>query len=978
MVQGVDSKSCRFARPLCAESSLKLLIHSPCSFFPLLRFCSLARLTQVDANKLETFQFTQGCPGLVRLSAQCNRLSSLAALARLPHLEALDLAWNTLPSLIELEDLAKLAPTLQTLDISYNPFLERVVDRDVFTAELAATLTPGVNVSAQDLADATERRRSLAPTTMDELVASPSSFVGRAFGASVHEPFTQPWLRATLGHQALLPPDALASSLGNVPKPHGLVLFGEGAAAVLSNISATAEIANSSESHTGQSGTDKSHTAPGSGLPCSLSELRWLWLARTRFAAGPAAPVSPLWQAAAHLVELTLSGCLLTTLEPLAVLKHTLRLDVSRNRLDNLRGLERLTMLQDLCASCNQIRHLQPLAKLPALEHLYLAQNAVSRPRAVFALRGLQTLRVLDVSNNPLCRRPHVRSFVLFYLSHQLAVLNREAVSQSELDRAHRRFANVLTEDVLADMLGEERYRDVRALDMPRLDFRDVRLSERSAFRELYSLNLEENNLMTLEPLAGLPCLRVLCLTGNRIRRYSNARPSSSSAHGGSSSSSGARLTSGRRTATASAARALRRPVSPNPRAGSATSARGIRPGSSSPRPPQRGGGGGGGSGVAGGDDAAQRSLAAARAERQAQVLASLARGKGGAGSSGQDAPLPQLGERGDGRFPCLEVLMLSDNGLTHLQPLELERLPRLRALFLDDNDIGSTAGLGGLTALEVLVLDRNRVKVVEPGSLALCPRLTELHLGFNRLADTAPLQGCTSLRRLVLESNRLAEFTAIEPLVQLPRLQELVLTGNAMMRRPDSRLRVVYHLPRLLSLNLTTVGEEERTQAAFYFGPSPEEAAAQHLGQLSLAHGVVSVGHAVGERESAAAARREVTGPTTVAVGSDWLKRAGPSSRTTHAAAAPSPPIHGSPMLPNKLMVRRRVWGVRLGEGKRVGFGGGRKRRRGRVVGGVRRAREEEGRVILGGLREEWEKTKARQTVSALQSGSSRVEECS
>jgi hypothetical protein len=318
------------------------------------------------------------------------------------------------------------------------------------------------------------------------------------------------------------------------------------------------------------------------------------------------------------------------------------------------------------------------------------------------------------------------------------------------------------------------------------------------------------------------------------------------------------------------------------------------------------------------------------RAERQAQVLATLA-------SAPRDER-PPAGEKGDGRFPSLEVLMLSENCLTNLTPLELDRLPRLRALFLDDNDIGTTAGLANLIALEVLVLDRNRVKVIEPGSLASCPRLTEVHLAANRLSDTARLKSCRRLRRLVLESNRMGEFDAVLPLAELPKLQELVLTNNAFMRRPDSRLRVIYSLPRVISLNLITVTEEERQHAALYFGPSPEEEAARMANAMTQGPGASFVqGEIAGAVWSRSGANPELVG----AHGADHAGSPGYRSGVVLTSGAragggrgadPRPPqvdrqvrtgaaptvslvsqftspvdaviVHGSPTLPHKLMV--------------------------------------------------------------------------
>lgn len=863
----------------------------------------------MSGNKLETLRFAQGCKKLETLDCRSNRLYSVSSLPTLPALKQLHVALNELESVHTLSPLASTAPQLETLDVSYNPFCELLFGHAVFDTEVRTCFRRPLTVTADGL----DGRHVVQ---CSEALGPSSSWAGLTYPPAPQPPYTRPWWCAAHVQRTPLPAEELCAALadGHLPQPGGLFLSGSGAfSALASSCSSGVEPA----------------------LRLEPAAVNWLWLARAHVPP----TLAETWAKFSSLRELTIAGCLLASLEPLAGLTYLERLDVSRNHLESLHGIAALQSLCDLCASSNFIRQLQPLADLPKLEHLYLAQNLVARPRAIFALRDLTTLRVLDLSNNPMCSRPHVRPFVLYHLSQQLAIFNREPITQYELDRAQRRFANVMTEDVLADMVGEEHYRDAKALDLPNLDFRDVRLQERTSFRYLYSLNLENNSLSALEPLAQLPALRVLCLTGNRIRRYASNKPASS-------------RTMSRQTSVRLGVKGQSRVDSASPRAASprpgASSARasprpgGGRPESSSPMPlramsplPHRGLAGGGGPiqarMVVGSGQDGSKSAVSQRAERQAQVLASLA-------STPRDEHAP-AGETGDGRFPSLEVLMLSENFLTNLTPLELDRIPRLRALFLDDNDIGTTAGLANLIALEVLVLDRNRVKVIEPGSLASCPRLTEVHLAANRLSDTAMLKSCRRLRRLVLESNRMGEFDAVLPLAELPKLQELVLTNNAFMRRPDSRLRVIYSLPRVISLNLITVTEEERQHAALYFGPSPEEEAARMANAMAQAPGVSFVqGELAGALWSRNGANPEPVG----AYGADHVGSPGCRSGVVLTSGAragggrgadPRPPqverqvcagvaptvslmsqftspadagtAHGSPTLPHKLMVR-------------------------------------------------------------------------
>ncbi|KAK1150481.1 leucine-rich repeat-containing protein 9 [Acipenser oxyrinchus oxyrinchus] len=78
-----------------------------------------------------------------------------------------------------------------------------------------------------------------------------------------------------------------------------------------------------------------------------------------------------------------------------------------------------------------------------------------------------------------------------------------------------------------------------------------------------------------------------------------------------------------------------------------------------------------------------------------------------------------------------LEVLHLGYNGISSLANLQLSRLPHLKALFLQGNEISQIEGLEGLQYLRELVLDQNRIKTIRdllyrPGLFSGAPSRTE------------------------------------------------------------------------------------------------------------------------------------------------------------------------------------------------------------------------------------------------------------
>ncbi|XP_061113948.1 leucine-rich repeat-containing protein 9 [Conger conger] len=161
-----------------------------------------------------------------------------------------------------------------------------------------------------------------------------------------------------------------------------------------------------------------------------------------------------------------------------------------------------------------------------------------------------------------------------------------------------------------------------------------------------------------------------------------------------------------------------------------------------------------------------------------------------------------------------LEVLHLNHNGISNLANLQLSRLPNLKALFLQANEITQVDGLEGLLHLRELVLDRNRIRALGESSFMGQGLLLELRMAENRLRDLSHLQPLTQLRRLYLGVNKLQDLSEIEKLEMLPSLIELSIVGNPVARRSLHRSSVVLRLSRLQVLDGMPVTLEERTRS--------------------------------------------------------------------------------------------------------------------------------------------------------------------
>lgn len=61
--------------------------------------------------------------------------------------------------------------------------------------------------------------------------------------------------------------------------------------------------------------------------------------------------------------------------------------------------------------------------------------------------------------------------------------------------------------------------------------------------------------------------------------------------------------------------------------------------------------------------------------------------------------------------LPSLDTLVLSGNGITSIQALQLGRLTALTCLMLNSNDITVVNGLEGLKSLREIILDQNKIR---------------------------------------------------------------------------------------------------------------------------------------------------------------------------------------------------------------------------------------------------------------------------
>ena len=164
--------------------------------------------------------------------------------------------------------------------------------------------------------------------------------------------------------------------------------------------------------------------------------------------------------------------------------------------------------------------------------------------------------------------------------------------------------------------------------------------------------------------------------------------------------------------------------------------------------------------------------------------------------------------------LPSLEVLQLASNGIPRLHPLQLHRLPALKALFLQNNELSSLEGVEEFPSLLELVLDRNKIKFIPERDLSPLRNILELHLEENRLKFLPELGELASVRKLFLGSNRVHELKEFTKLVELTFLTEVSFINNPVSRKSNYTSSLIQAVPHLRVIDGYEIPPEERSRA--------------------------------------------------------------------------------------------------------------------------------------------------------------------
>lgn len=149
-----------------------------------------------------------------------------------------------------------------------------------------------------------------------------------------------------------------------------------------------------------------------------------------------------------------------------------------------------------------------------------------------------------------------------------------------------------------------------------------------------------------------------------------------------------------------------------------------------------------------------------------------------------------------------------------------LSTLKACRHLALSTNNIEKISSLSGMDNLSILSLGRNLIKKIENLD-AVADTLEELWLSYNHVEKLSGIEKVSHLKVLYLSNNKLKDWSEIERLAALEKLEDLLLVGNPLYSDfkgndvgSDYRIEVLKRVPQLKKLDGIPVDVDEREQA--------------------------------------------------------------------------------------------------------------------------------------------------------------------
>ncbi|OCT68507.1 leucine-rich repeat-containing protein 9 isoform X2 [Xenopus laevis] len=440
------------------------------------RLNGLRKLT-ISFNEFSSLEDVSYLPNLEYLDASFNQVITLEGFKGLGKLKYLDLSWNKLTNSREdFHILRKHAVQLSSLDIRYNLW-----QKPASVHKAAIAILPSLTHLNGDL------------ITEDEL--------SEALQISSGSRITQASLLINARTDAVKP-----RCLNLLPSAQILAHFSKNC------LDPNAELSNSCYTMITSLTFDRQNLYRITNLE-KLINLRW-----ASFSNNHLTKIEGL-EHCVNLEELSLDDNAITKLEGLSKLTKLRRLSINNNQLAGFdrHVIESLSHLHFLSAENNNVISLTGLQRGYKLIELYLSNNCIGSNQEIYCLKGLNNLVILDMWGNPiLLKHENYRLFVIFHLS-AIKALDGVAVEASESDNAKDMFGGRLTSDMIAEKIGHQRFTELQDLNWRTSSIRSIDLVPADHFRNVQTVNLENNSLTSFSGLIFLPNIKNLYLNHNHI-----------------------------------------------------------------------------------------------------------------------------------------------------------------------------------------------------------------------------------------------------------------------------------------------------------------------------------------------------------------------------------------------------------------------------------------------------------------------------
>ena len=211
-----------------------------------------------------------------------------------------------------------------------------------------------------------------------------------------------------------------------------------------------------------------------------------------------------------HVIELILKYKNLTSIpEEIAYFLFLKRLDLSRNQISSIGGLDSLQLLEELYLRENNLSILENFGTLSQLKILDLSNNQID---AIDGLYNQVNLEILDLSNN------NIKVTIGLAKCYKLTELklNRNNIKEiSGLDSLEELRILFLANNSIEIIKGLSNLENLKQLNLSLNKIRKLENFDRNSY--LRTLNLSDNLITKIENLGHLNFLRDLNLTGNNF-----------------------------------------------------------------------------------------------------------------------------------------------------------------------------------------------------------------------------------------------------------------------------------------------------------------------------------------------------------------------------------------------------------------------------------------------------------------------------